>query len=58
MPVEPDNIDELLAAIRSTIRENHKFLLNLENEDDLAETVQLTGPEESGTEEEDDFEEL
>lgn len=58
MPVEPDNIDELLSAIRSTISENRKFLLNLESEDDLVETVQLSGPEESGTGEEEAFEEL
>ncbi len=57
MPVEADDLDELLTAVRKTIKDNQQFLLGL-----VDETIDVVVDPEAGedkTEEDgDEFEEL
>ena len=58
MPVEADDLDELLTAVRKTIKDNQQFLLGLVDEtiDVVVDTE--TGEDKIEVEDGEEFEEL
>ena len=58
MPVEPDDLDKLLIAVRKTIKDNLQFLKGLDDET-VDVSIDPVNAEENGEgEDEEEFEEL
>ncbi len=57
MPVEAEDLDELLSAVRKTIKDNQQFLLGLVDET-IDVVVDLESGEDKTEEDGEDFEEL
>ena len=57
MPVEADDLDELLSAVRKTIKDNQQFLQGLVDET-IDVVVDIEAGEDKTEEDSDEFEEL